>query len=830
MKKQQNFQDFVSNFSDFGNLRALTIQRFIKIEGLSYKELKQKVYQAANFLTEKGLKTDDKIMIVAPNSPEWVTVFLGAAVIGVTVVSVDSSSSRETIAKFASLTNPKLIFSTQALKKNLPDDIDFIDLEHVFYDFCEVASTAPSLQLTGEEALVIVFTSGTTADPKGVVLTHRNILSNLEGIEQVFDVDKTWQYLSVLPLSHMYELTIGCLLPLCHGGGVHYLPKVTPLAISRAMKQYHISVIASVPQLGSLMMQKIERTAENKGITKKLEFALKIAPAIPHRLRKYLFKPVHKELGGKFNILAFGGAPMEEEVARKWELMGVKAVQGYGLTETSPLVAGNVIAKRRLSSQGMIMKNLEWKLSESGELLVKGPSVFKEYYNNPEATRAAFTDGGYFKTGDIGEVDKTGWLRLYGRAKFAIVLSSGLKVFPDDVELVARKNPVLKNICVVGVKTDQGEVVEAVIVSDKSDQEIDLAISEVNTKLESFQHIDRWVRWIDSDFPRTRLLKVERKIVQAWANNREIQLEKKDGRAPVHTTDPLLQIVGQVLEKSPGQVNEEDKLADIGLDSLRRLALVSIIEEQLGIAINEASITKETTLRNLRKIIETAPAAAEEAHRPRWPFNPIVRFFGNCFRETFARFFAWIFVGYKVIGRENLTNLKTPILVAFNHVDYFDSFVFFKALPRFIRKRLSVAAASDMMEDYKKISWIGRFTFASFNLERRGQILPSLKYLAELVDRGWSIAISPEGRITTDGNLQEFKSGIGLLAVELGIPVICVTTKGLYGTLSMQSPIPKRHGNVQVKISAPLTFGRNTSYEEATKKIRETMLEQIERS
>lgn len=821
-----NFRELVADFSNHPSGIAISIRRFIKIERLNYNQLQKKVYQAADLLQSLKVQKGDRIMIVAPNSPEWVIVFLAAQILGIVVVAVDMSTSLETINNFATITTPKLVFRSAAIYKELDNKYSTIILEDVLEKINNLSSVLPSCKLTGEEGTVIVFTSGTTADPKGVVLSQHNILSNLSATQEIFKVLPSWRFLSVLPLSHMYELTVGCLLPLYAGGSIFYLPRVTPLAISRALKECHITVIAAVPQLAMLMLQKIERTAEQHGRSAKLESAFKVASFLPHFLRRKLFKEVHNQLGGDLDILALGGAPVDPEIARKWELIGVKVVQGYGLTETSPILAANVIPQRRLDSQGMMLPNVDWKLSDDGELLVKGPNVFNSYYNNPEATKAAFTADGYFKTGDIGRVDRDNWLHIFGRAKFAIVLSSGLKVFPEDVEAVAQKNKMIRSICVIGVKTSSSEIVEAVVVSDKTDQEIDTAIAQINGQIESFQHIDRWVRWADDDFPRNRLLKVERKLVQAWANNHE-KIIGESSTAQKKVDDPLLQIMAKVLDKPVGQVGQTDKLSDIGLDSLRRLAVVSMIEEQLGIAIAEAAITQNTTLADVRKLIETAPVAAPDEVRPAWPYRPASRMFGNLIRDYFLLPLSHIWVMPKVIGSDNIAKLQTPALIVFNHIDYFDGAVLYGSLPKKIRNKLAIATGDDVLRDFKGLGTFTRLAFAGFNFARKEPILPSLKYTADLVDRGWSIAISPEGKLSKDGRLQEFKSGIGLLAVELGTPVVCVTTKGLFGTMSWGHLMPKKHKNVTVNISKPISFGRDVSYDEATQKIREIALNQL---
>jgi 1-acyl-sn-glycerol-3-phosphate acyltransferase len=227
----------------------------------------------------------------------------------------------------------------------------------------------------------------------------------------------------------------------------------------------------------------------------------------------------------------------------------------------------------------------------------------------------------------------------------------------------------------------------------------------------------------------------------------------------------------------------------------------------------------------VRELVDVAPPVHSEKEQPTWPFNPLVRAVGNFLRETICRGLAKIWVGYRTIGAENLQNIKGPVLIAFNHVDYFESPLIYQSLPPKLRNRLAIAGAQDMFDDYPVIAWLGRLTFSAFGLARKEPILPSLKYVADLVDKGWSIAIAPEGQVSLDGQLQKFKSGIGLLAIELSLPVICVSTQGLFGTMNIKQLWPRRHTNVTVKISQPLTFNKEVTYDQATEKIHAVMTE-----
>lgn len=819
----KHFGDFVDNLSRFSDRLAITSKPFIKIERLNYGELQKLAYRSANFLASLGLKSGQKIMIISPNCPQWTALLLGAQLSGITVIPVDMRSNLETVNNYLRQTDPELIFRSKYLLSALDKIGKTHILEELFEEMEGISSSLPKVSLTGNETAVIVFTSGTTADPKGVVLSQKNILTNVYGVQQALTIEPSWRFLSVLPLSHMYELTGGCLVPLSSGASIFYLTKVSPLAIARALQDYEITTILAVPQLVILFLQRIRQVAKQQGRARILENLLHTSSIIPFKARRILFHSVHKNLGGHLDIVVTGGAPIPREVSWAWERMGVRMVQGYGLTETSPVLTFNRPDNRRLDSQGQPLENIKLRISpEDREIQAKGPSVFSHYLDNKKATEDAFTKDGWFKTGDIGKLDNN-WLQIQGRAKFAIVLSSGLKVFPEDIEVAAEHLTKDSQICIVGFKRPDGEEVRAVVVSKESDQNIDKLIYSINSKLESFQHISSWVRWPDADFPRTRLLKIDRKSVQEWANSQSENNARDNNKSDQNDDDQLINILRLVLNKPRMLIKEKDSLSDLGLDSLRRLAVVSLVEEQLGISIPETSLNQSTSVSEFRKIVEQGKPAEPPTPRSTWAFNPIIRFFGNITRESLIRGILKIWVSEKVTGRDNIKDLNRPALYIFNHVDNFDALVIFQALPWKIRTKLAAATAADVLKKHRLLALLSRFNYAGFDFSRTEPFMPSLEYVAKLADQGWNIALAPEGKISKFGKLLPFKSGIGLLAVELGLPVVVIKTEGLYGTAPLHSKWPKKHSKVTVKISEPIYFTKNTSYDFATKDLEKKM-------
>jgi long-chain acyl-CoA synthetase len=810
---QRTFSDYVADLDQFAGNLALTSRSFLKIERVTHHELRLRSYQTAHYLIASGVQRGDRVMVVATNSPEWVELLLGTLLIGGVLVPVDASSSAEVTMRFARETSPKIVFAGRNLHLDGGSDFATHFLDELGALVADSPRSAPAVAVEPEWPAVIVFTSGTTADPKGVVLTQENILANIAGILARIDVGQDWRLLSVLPLSHMYEMS-GSLSVLARGASIFYMPRVTPQAIVQSLGDYQINVMLAIPQLLSLMLERIQQTAQERGQAKLFQTTLRIAGHLPFALRRILFHSVHSQLGGCLRIVVTGGAPIPIDVATTWERMGVLMVQGYGLTETSPILSGNGLSERRLDSAGRALDNVQLRIGEDGEIQAEGPSVFHGYWHDESATRAAFTEDGWFRTGDVGRLED-GWLFIQGRLKFAVVRSSGLKVFPEDVEVVAEKEPLIREICIVGLKDQKGESVLAVLVADGPDQVVNDAIARINAQLEPFQHIDGWRRWPESDFPRTRLLKIDRRQVEEWANAGEAVAPAKPGRFEAGE-DPLVHVIRLSLDDPGAVINDSDRLADLGLDSLRRLTAISMLEEQLGVSISDDAVTPETTVEELRQLAGEGSPVEASVRAPHWPYWRWVRFVGNGLRETVLRGIVRIWVRTSVEGGEGLADFKGPALFIFNHSDDFDGPVVYHALPRTIRTRLAVATADDVLRDHKMLALLARVCFAGFSFARSEPYLPSLEYVGEMVDRGWNVLISPEGRLSTTGRLQPFKSGIGLLAVSLGVPVIPVKTIGLAGTVPLHAKWPKRRSRVTVRIGQPMYFGPQMNYADVT--------------
>jgi long-chain acyl-CoA synthetase len=807
----RTFRDYIDDLGRFGDNLALTSRSFLKVKRCSHRDVRDAAHQVAGFLRSIGVERGDRVMVVSPNSPEWVELLLGTLLLGAVLVPVDATSSEDRVRRFAEATTPKVLFASRNVRlEGTPDPWYFLDELDVL--IAGHAKRIADVVLDPSMTALIVFTSGTTADPKGVVLSHANVLSNVEGILERIRVQEDWRFLSVLPLSHMYEMS-ATLASLSCGASIFYMSRVTPKAIVESLNAYEINTILAIPQLLTIMLERIEHAVEEQGKTRIFAVMGRVAQRLPFALRRYLFYGVHSQLGGHLRLVVTGGAPIPVEVGRAWERFGVRLVQGYGLTETSPILTCNGLEDRRLDTPGRALVNVELRVGADGEIQAKGPSVFHGYWKNEAASRDAFSDDGWFRTGDVGRIDE-GWLHIQGRLKFVIVRSSGLKVFPEDVELAAHQEPALAQICVVGHTDEKGEEAVAVVVSSETDDEVVKAVARVNDQLESFQHIDSWRRWPEADFPRNRLLKIDRRQVQDWVN--EVAPAAKDDRVIEVGDDQVMHVIRLSLDDPSATLHDDDRLADLGLDSLRRLVAVSLLEEQFGVSISDESVTSETTVGQLRTMASEGNAGAAPRRAPRWPYWRLVRFIGSGLREGLVDPLVRVWVRTDVEGVERLATLSGPALFIFNHSDDFDVPVVYRALPQSVRRRLAVAAGQDVMAEHRVLALIIRWCFAGFAFARSEPYLASLENVGSMIDRGWSVLIAPEGRIDNSGVLRPFKTGIGLLAVNLGVPVVPMKTVGLTGTVPLHSKWPKKHSRIIVRIGAPVSFDRSENYEDVT--------------
>jgi long-chain acyl-CoA synthetase len=462
-----------------------------------------------------------------------------------------------------------------------------------------------------------MFTSGTTGDPKGVMLTHRNILSDLAGVQEFIPGAPHYRVVSLLPLSHMFEQMGGLFLSFSCGADVTYLSSMQPASIMKTMKERRVVTMLLVPQVLDLFMKGIEAEVERKGKQRLWNAMHRLAARLPMSMRRKLFFQVHHKLGGSLEFFVAGGAALDPEVARKWTGLGIKVLQGYGATETSPVITTHPLANPRYDSPGLPLPGVEVKIAADGEVLVKGPTVTPGYWEAPEQTAAVFEDG-WYKTGDVGSFDADGYLHLSGRKKDMIILATGQNVFPDDIERVLNNQPAIAGSAVVGLTRNGVPQVHAALVL-REDGDAEDAVRTANAQLAEHQRIQGFTIWPDDDLPRTHTLKVKKheviKALEAMDQPDAVVAPKHDAKAPLTPEGVVAEFAGVAV----GDLQAHLTLGEgLGLDSLGRVALLSTIEEQLRAYVDDSAVTGDTTVEQLIALIASAARTPAQFGFPGW--------------------------------------------------------------------------------------------------------------------------------------------------------------------------------------------------------------------
>ncbi len=801
----------------YGERPALTVHRGLRVQIWSYRRLWQSSAEIARYLRRHvGLDPGTPVVVWAPNSPELVATFFGVMMSRLVLVPIDATATPAFVARVAAMTRAGLIVSTFPL----PDDVSTRGVS--LWDLPTEGGGPPidDRPCAGDIA-EIVFTSGTTGTPKGVVLTHGNITANVESALRLVP-PRPLRVLSVLPLSHMLEQTVGLYVPLVLGSTIEYPMSRSASVLLKAMRRSGVTAMVLVPQALELMAHDIEREVLRQDKASQWRRGHRVAAHLPMRLRRILFRRVHRRLGGHLGLVICGGAALSAPLAETWERIGVRVVEGYGATECAPIVAANTFWDRRPGTVGRAVPGVEVGLSDAGEVLVKGPNVSPGYWEDVIATERAFDADGWYHTGDLGEWDGEGCLRLTGRLADRIVLASGLNVYPEDVERELRDESAVEDCVVLSFPDRAGHPgVHAVIipaphagVTAGGDAAVAEAVRRAGTRLAPHQRATGFTVWPDDDFPRTNLLKVKRHEVEAALRAGAGAVTPAVPAAAPHDDEvlerarALLVEVGRV--EAASITRGSDLTADIGLDSLGRVELAVLLEDELGLGVEDAELSELDTVAALCALIEGSRPHAPPSAFPAWPRRRPARVVRALVQDvvvfplhrTVARPFL-------VQGREHLREVPGPVLLIANHTSHLDTPSILRALPRSIRARSAVAAAADYFYRSRWLGTAATLGLGTFPFSREGAVRSSLEHCGELVDDGWSVLIYPEGTRSTTGVLAPFRLGIGLLAAELGIPVVPIGVSGTHAVWPKGSRRP-RHGAVTVRIGEPIHVAADT--------------------
>ena len=805
---------------------AMMFKPGFRYQRWSYERLWAESGQVATLLQRRGLSKGDQVIVWGPNCPQWVLVFFGCMRAGVVAVPLDLRSAPDYVERVVSRITPKLAFTSRYTPKDDVDlglpEITFEELEGEIYGL----PGPERVEIEPDDLAEIMFTSGTTGDPKGVMLTHRNLTANLEGITQYIRCDTSSRLLSILPLSHMYEQMGGLLTVLHFGASVTYPTSRQPTVLARTMRERQITTMLLVPQGLELLMNGIEREVRNQGKEALWNKLLAVAERTPYPLRRRLFGRVHKQFGGKLDFIVSGGAALDPELGRKWELMGVKIVQGYGATEASPVISNHTLDERRPDSVGRPLPNVEVRISDDGEILARGESISPGYWNSPEQTAAAF-DREWYMTGDIGFFDDEGYLHIRGRVKDMIVLPSGQNVYPDDIQAVLNRHPNVTDSAVVGLEQGSSVEVHAALILDGAD-DAEPIVAWANEQLAEQQRVRGYTVWPEEDFPRTHTLKVKKpQVIEmleggVGGDGPDSGAGRNDGVRPRDGSLGLVDIIAEVAVLDAANVAPEMTLGDdLNLDSLGRVEMLSAIEADLGVYLDESQIGPETTVRQVEALVEEGANNPPVTEFPDWGMDWWCRMTRGFIQRALMFPILKLPYGLKVTGRENLRDLNGPVLFASNHSLGLDNPLIIGAIPPLWRRRLAIAGAAKLWRN--PVFWVLNPLLGNgFPIAQDGPIRPSLENMGKILDNGWSVLIYPEGELTIGGPIKPFMNGTGLVAVEGRLPVVPLKLHINRLGSPVKFPIFKR-GSVEIRFGEPLRFSPGTDYQEATGAIEEAV-------
>lgn len=817
-------------FDTYAERPALLIKPGFRTRAWRYRDLADQAPRVARVLHDLGLRAGDRVLIWAVNRPEWGLAYLGALHAGVVLVPLDVRSQPDFAAKIARRTRAKAVLvsdQTAGLAEGL--GLPMLRIEAI-PDRIRDAEPLPEARVTPSDLVEVVFTSGTTGEPKGAMITHANLASNAATVGSVFPFGDDERLLSILPLSHLFEQTCGFLAPLLFGCSIVYPVSRQPAVLMRTFRENRVTMLLVVPAGLKLLNNAIERKVDATGRRALFERLHRVARRAPRPIRRLLFRSVLKQFGGRFRTVAVGAAALEPELAARWAEMGFDVLQGYGATELSPVVSFTRPDRNRMGTVGEAIPGVEIRIGPDGEVLVGGPNVFAGYWEDADATAAAVDPDGFYHTGDVGELSADGFLTLRGRKKDMLAMPDGTKVYPEDIEAVLARDGRIRDAAVVGLQPPDAELrVHAVLLLD-GPTDVEAVIRSANRELGGHQQIRSHSIWPDDDFPRTHTLKVKKRVILDRLDREGAAPEAPRASAPASDAgpvDPLVELVASIANVPASEVAPTACLSsDLNLDSISRVELLGVIEEELGVYIDDADLDPETTVSDLAGMVEAARDERRATGIFGWPLNPLTRAIGLAIQVLLLRPAYWLMYRTEVSGLEHLHRLREPALLVANHHLHNDVGLILTHLPAATRWHLSVAAAADDIFGNPLRGYGAALIGNAFPLAREGAIRRSLELLGARIDRGFSILIFPEGRLTVGGPMQPFKTGTGLIAVEGATPVVPmklrVVRMSRFDDRGRRDATGRRlpwRGHVQLVVGAPIRFAADLDHVAATEQL-----------
>ena len=785
-----------------------------KRRGHTYADVGRAARGFAARLNGAGVRQGDKVIFWGENRPEWIACYWGCLIAGIIVVPIDYRSSAEFVRKVAGIVDAKLALVGDDVTPGdgvAPAQWALADLDW------RADGPMPAVPIARDDVTQIIFTSGATAEPKGVVIRHRNVLANIVPVER--EVMKYRKYarpfhplrfVNLLPLSHMFGQSMATNVPPMVHGTVIFTRSFNPHDIIRLIKSRHVSVLVCVPKILDVLREHVVRAMPET------QEPPPAGISIPGRWWRY--RRIHSALGVKFWAFVVGAAPLPPDLEEFWRRLGFAVIQGYGLTETAPIVTLNHPFKTSKGSVGTPIAGVDVKIAEDGEILVRGENVTSGYYESgksqvtSDTVERVFDPDGWFHTGDIGGIDDQGRLFIRGRKKEMIVTPEGLNVFPEDVERAVNDVPGVRESAVVGVAEGAQERVHAVVVLEPGGDP-DQVIREANARLQDHQRIRTISVWPGAELPRTEgTRKLKRAAIRDWVRTGSQSLAAPQG-------DSLEALIARYARGR--QVSAGTTLEELGLSSLERVELMVALEDRFQTRIDEARFSEAASIADLKQLVEappTADAVEEPVDFPTWNRRQPVRLIRRLSQATWIVPLTRLFAYARIEGREHLATLEGPVIFASNHQSHMDVPVILSALPGRWRSRVAPAMLKEFFEARfhpEQHTWLEVFTnslnyylacfyFNTFPIpQREAGARHTLQYIGEVTGSGMSILLFPEGVRSPTGQLKPFRGGIGMIASRLDLPVVPVKLEHVDRLMPVGSTFV-RPGRIRVAFGAPL--------------------------
>jgi long-chain acyl-CoA synthetase len=861
------YDRFVECAERWPNLTALEIQRHDHLESCTYSELRRWAESVGRWITENRIAPGSRMAIFADNHPRWVAAYLGIITAGCVAVPLDTALHGDQVLKLLKDSGTSAIFvdakhvpvarvADKELNVGLiltdPDRAtDEVKQDRLLANLPDIFKAGPGsfqpLLVNTEDLASLLYTSGTTADPKGVMLTHGNFLGEVDAVFNWVNIGPNDALLGVLPLFHVLALMANLLLPLVKGSRVVYLETLNTTELLKALEERNITAFAVVPQFYYLIHERVFQEIKKRGPLTEKVFGAMIA--LNRTLRKIginagpiLFRKIHQTLGPKMRYFATGGSRFDPAIQKDFYDLGVDVMQALGLTETTAAIYVNAPDDIVIGSCGKAMKGVEGKIVDPqpqedggpavGELAVRGPVVMKGYWNRPDATEAVMKDG-WFLTGDLGHFDSKGNLFLTGRKKEVIVLSNGKNVYPEEIEAHYSKSPFIKEIAVMGLEGKAGEDrdrLHAVIVPNfdelrkrkivNAKEVIRFDIEGLSSEIATTKRISSYDIW-QEDLPRTTTRKIKRFEMQKRVKANQAKKLSDDAELPAEkplTPEEIawldqpdvqrgLKIIREAIHTAPPNLRPTHSLElDLGLDSMQRVELLSRLEDQLGGNLEESRLTDIYTVRDLIDAVLASAATGAGQPATRAAFagwkailaeDPEDREVLDLTRPHRLRTTFWYLLSrllqvisldrfdLKVSGIEKLPK-SGPYLICSNHQSYIDPAIMVSVLPAQVCQRTFAVGTSEIFGQ-GFMRWLAR-NIRVVVVDPDANLVPAMRAGAFGLRHGMVLILYPEGERSIDGTPRIFKKGAAILSIHMQTPIVPVAIEGFYEVWPRNKP------------------------------------------